>query len=210
VPSPVASSSSSLFEISGSPRNGNSSTLNPAPPGATVLRFQIRFAQTYVSCIDQPCMHFVLWFVCYHDLRRDGCRLHSRLCQHPVAYPTDIGRQEQTSATSDHNHCAGHHRLVPKPQLQNPNTTVQSHPSKHSPPKDARRPKRYRLGPQVLRPNLPRPPNCLCIMLTVPWAANAACLSDWASELITLLFDQVEDQWKLRNAALHGRDDAEH
>ncbi len=40
--------------------------------------------------------------------------------------------------------------------------------------------------------------------------ANAACLSDWASELITLLFDQVEDQWKLRNEALHGRDDAEH
>jgi hypothetical protein len=41
--------------------------------------------------------------------------------------------------------------------------------------------------------------------------ANAACLSDWTSELITLLFDQVEDQWKLRNEALDGRDDdAEH
>jgi hypothetical protein len=40
--------------------------------------------------------------------------------------------------------------------------------------------------------------------------ANADCLSDWASELITLLFDQVEDQWKLRVEALHGRDDAEH
>jgi hypothetical protein len=39
---------------------------------------------------------------------------------------------------------------------------------------------------------------------------NAACLSDWTSELITLLFDQVEAQWKLRNDALHGRDDAEH
>jgi hypothetical protein len=31
-----------------------------------------------------------------------------------------------------------------------------------------------------------------------------------ASELITLLFDQVEAQWKLRNESLHGRDDAEH
>jgi hypothetical protein len=40
--------------------------------------------------------------------------------------------------------------------------------------------------------------------------ANAASLFDWTSELITLLFDQVEDQWKLRNEALHGRDDAEH
>jgi hypothetical protein len=40
--------------------------------------------------------------------------------------------------------------------------------------------------------------------------ATAACLSDWASELITLLFDQVEDQWKFRIEALHGRDDAEH
>jgi hypothetical protein len=40
--------------------------------------------------------------------------------------------------------------------------------------------------------------------------ANAACLSDWTSELITLLFDQFEDQWKLRNEALHGRDAAEH
>jgi hypothetical protein len=40
--------------------------------------------------------------------------------------------------------------------------------------------------------------------------ANAACLSDWTSELITLLFDQFEDQWELRNEALHGRDDAEH
>jgi hypothetical protein len=40
--------------------------------------------------------------------------------------------------------------------------------------------------------------------------ASAACLSDWASELITLLFDQFEDKWKLRNEALHGRDEAEH
>jgi hypothetical protein len=40
--------------------------------------------------------------------------------------------------------------------------------------------------------------------------ANAATLSDWTSKLITLLFDQVEDQWKLRNEALHGRDRAEH
>jgi hypothetical protein len=39
--------------------------------------------------------------------------------------------------------------------------------------------------------------------------ANAATLSDWASKLITLFFDQVEDQWKLRNEALHGRDRAE-
>ena len=40
--------------------------------------------------------------------------------------------------------------------------------------------------------------------------ANAASLSDWASGLITLLFDQFEEQWKLRNEALHGRNDAEH
>jgi hypothetical protein len=40
--------------------------------------------------------------------------------------------------------------------------------------------------------------------------ANAAALSDWASKLITLLFDQVEAQWKVRNEALHGRDEAEH
>jgi hypothetical protein len=40
--------------------------------------------------------------------------------------------------------------------------------------------------------------------------ANATCLSDWAFKLITLLFDQVEDQRKLRNEALHGRDDGEH
>jgi hypothetical protein len=39
--------------------------------------------------------------------------------------------------------------------------------------------------------------------------ANAACLSDWTSKLITLPFDQVEDQWKLRSEALHGRDNAE-
>jgi hypothetical protein len=39
--------------------------------------------------------------------------------------------------------------------------------------------------------------------------ANAATLSDWASKLITLLFDQVEDQWKLRNEALQGHDRAE-
>jgi hypothetical protein len=47
-------------------------------------------------------------------------------------------------------------------------------------------------------------------MATVRHHANAASLSDWASKLITLLFDQVEDQWKLRDEALHGRDDAEH
>jgi hypothetical protein len=40
--------------------------------------------------------------------------------------------------------------------------------------------------------------------------ANAACLCNWSAELIALLIDQVEDQWKLRNEALHGRDDAEH
>ncbi len=33
-----------------------------------VWRVQIRFARTYVACIDQPCMHLVLWFVCYHDV----------------------------------------------------------------------------------------------------------------------------------------------
>jgi hypothetical protein len=40
--------------------------------------------------------------------------------------------------------------------------------------------------------------------------ANAAYLSDWTSELITLLFEQLEDQWKLRNEAILGRDAAEH
>jgi hypothetical protein len=40
--------------------------------------------------------------------------------------------------------------------------------------------------------------------------ANAASLSDWAFEIITLLFDHVEDQWKLRNEAPQGLDDAEH
>jgi hypothetical protein len=39
--------------------------------------------------------------------------------------------------------------------------------------------------------------------------ANAATLSDWALKLITLFFNQVEDQWKLPNEALHGRDRAE-
>jgi hypothetical protein len=38
---------------------------------------------------------------------------------------------------------------------------------------------------------------------------NAATLSDWTSKLTTLFFDQVEDQWKLRNEGLHGRDRAE-
>jgi hypothetical protein len=36
--------------------------------------------------------------------------------------------------------------------------------------------------------------------------ANAATLSNRTSKLITLLFDQVEDQWILRNEILHGRD----
>jgi hypothetical protein len=40
--------------------------------------------------------------------------------------------------------------------------------------------------------------------------ANTATLSDWTSKPITLLLDQVEDQWKLRNEALHGRDRADH
>jgi hypothetical protein len=37
-----------------------------------------------------------------------------------------------------------------------------------------------------------------------------ALAPDWASELITLLFDQFEDQWEHRNEALHGRNEAEH
>jgi hypothetical protein len=40
--------------------------------------------------------------------------------------------------------------------------------------------------------------------------ANAATVPDWTSKLITLLFDQVEDQWKLRNEALHGRQRSKH
>jgi hypothetical protein len=46
----------------------------------------------------------------------------------------------------------------PKPQIPHPNT--RAHPSKHSSSKGAHGPKRYRLGPHVLRPNLPRLPNC--------------------------------------------------
>jgi hypothetical protein len=38
---------------------------------------------------------------------------------------------------------------------------------------------------------------------------SAATLSEWASKLITLLFDQVEDHLKLRSEALHGRERAE-
>jgi hypothetical protein len=40
--------------------------------------------------------------------------------------------------------------------------------------------------------------------------ANAASLSDWTSKLITLLFNQMEGQWKLRNEELQGRDATEH
>jgi hypothetical protein len=40
--------------------------------------------------------------------------------------------------------------------------------------------------------------------------ANAASISGWSAELITLQFDQVEDQCNLRNEPLHGRDDAGH
>jgi hypothetical protein len=53
-------------------------------------------------------------------------------------------------------------------------------------------------------------------MVTVPGAATTATpmlpasLIGWASELIALLFDQGEDQWKLRNESLHGDDDDEH
>jgi hypothetical protein len=67
VPSPDATSGSFLFGISGSPRweqldaqqkQNIFSIPCPAPPGATVLRSQLRFAETHASCIDQPCMHF--------------------------------------------------------------------------------------------------------------------------------------------------------
>jgi hypothetical protein len=54
-------------------------------------------------------------------------------------------------------------------------------------------------------------------MLTVPGTATIATLILPAclplrlgSALITLLFNQVEDQRQLRHEALHGRDDAEH
>jgi hypothetical protein len=59
-----------------------------------------------------------------------------------------------------------------RPQLPNTSTTVQSHPSKNSPPKATHRPKRYRLGPHVLRPNLPDFQKF--IMWTIPWAASHA------------------------------------
>jgi hypothetical protein len=41
-------------------------------------------------------------------------------------------------------------------------------------------------------------------MLTVPGQSRPP------SQRCTLHLDQVEDRWKLRNEALHGRDDAEH
>jgi hypothetical protein len=90
---------------------------------------------------------------------------------------------------------------------------VQSHPSKKRLPKAAHRPKRYRLGLHVLRQNLPD--FQMVHNVDRPWGshdrhANAASLFEWTSALIQLFFDQVEDQWKLRNEALHGRDDAAH
>jgi hypothetical protein len=53
----------------------------------------------------------------------------------------------------------------------------------------------------------------VCTMLTVPGAATTATPMLSASPAGTpsssLLFDRVENQWILRNEALHGRDDAE-
>jgi hypothetical protein len=76
VPSPVLAQTAPYHPgISAVPRNGNSSTLTRADylwctlsPGITVLRFQVRFVQTYTSCIDQPRIRFV----------------------HSVDWPTDI------------------------------------------------------------------------------------------------------------------------
>jgi len=39
--------------------------------------------------------------------------------------------------------------------------------------------------------------------------ANLVTLSDWTTPLITLLWDQLEAQWTLRNEALHGSIDDE-
>jgi hypothetical protein len=70
---------------------------------------------------------------------------------------------------------------------------VQSHPSKYSPPIGTHRPKRNRLGPHVLRPNLPGHPNSAHIDRSRgchDCYANAASLSVWPSKLITLPFDK--------------------
>jgi hypothetical protein len=56
-----------------------------------------------------------------------------------------------------------------------------------------------------------------CILLSVlgaaPRAPRQCCLPvqlDLQVMVMTLLFDKIEDQWKLRNRALHSHDDAEH
>jgi hypothetical protein len=71
VPSSIASQSSSLIwdlrlasewkELDAHQNQNIFGVPCPAPPVVTVLRFQLRYAQTYASCLDQPCMH--LFFV---------------------------------------------------------------------------------------------------------------------------------------------------
>jgi hypothetical protein len=78
----------------------------------------------------------------------------------PDRRPEGPSSQHQNSATYGHRHYPRPHRLVPQPQIPNPNPPIQSTPSEQSPPKSANRSKLYRLGPYVLRPNLPRLSNC--------------------------------------------------
>jgi len=44
---------------------------------------------------------------------------------------------------------------------------------------------------------------------TIDQSANLVTLSDWTTPLFTLLWDQLEAQWTLRNEALHGSSDDE-
>jgi hypothetical protein len=41
----------------------------------------------------------------------------------PSRRPSGPSSQDQNSATSGHSYCSGYHRLVPRPQLPNPNST---------------------------------------------------------------------------------------
>jgi hypothetical protein len=110
-------------------------------------------------------------------------------------------------------HCSGYHRLVPRPQHQiplpqynpiRPNTVLRKAVTDQNAIDWGRM-----YSGQISQDfqtvhNVDRPQG------SHDHHANAAYLSDWSSVLITLLFDHFEDQWNLRNEALHGRDDAKH
>jgi hypothetical protein len=64
----------------------------------------------------------------------------------------------------------------------------------------------------LIKTKSPRPLTTAIVQGITGWyrGPNYQIPLPWASKFITVLFDQVEDQRKLRNEALHGRDDAEH